>query len=86
MDENDLRGGRQRDKHGKKNNEQKHIWSNGQCWRAARDEALALLKEKEDERMAVVAADAAKKEQTKEKKAKDTAALVTTGSDVMKRL
>ncbi len=52
---------------------------------ATEEQALAMLKAKEDER--VEAADAAaKKDQAKEKKAKGTTALVTTGSEILKRL
>jgi len=47
---------------------------------------MAMLKAKEDERLAATSADAAKKDQTKEKKARDTTALVTTGSGILKRL
>ena len=47
---------------------------------------LAMLKTKEDKRVAVVAAAAAKKDTTKDKRAKDTTSLVTTGSEILRRL
>jgi len=49
---------------------------------------LALLKTKEDKRVVVVVAPvvADKKGTTKDKRAKDTTALITTGSEIMKRL
>ncbi len=50
------------------------------------EQALTMFKAKEDERLAAVAADSAKKEQTREKKARDTIALVTTGYEILKRL
>ena len=50
------------------------------------DEAIARLQAKENDRVAAVAAAAAKKDQAKDKRAKDTTALVTTGSEVLKRL
>ena len=53
---------------------------------ATRDEALAILKEKEDKREAAAAAASAKKDQAKDKRARDTTAFVTTGSEILKRL
>ncbi len=53
---------------------------------ATGEQALAMLKSKEDERVAAAAAAAAKKDQAKEKKARDTTTLVTTGSEILKRL
>ena len=50
------------------------------------DIALALLKAKEDKREEVVVAAAAKKSTAKDKRAKDTTTLVTTGSEILKRL
>ncbi len=53
---------------------------------ATGEQAMAMLKAKEDERVAGVAAAAAKKDQAKDKRARDTSALVLTGSEIMKRL
>ena len=50
------------------------------------DESLAMLKDKEDRKEADVAAAAAKKDQAKDKRAKDTFALVLTGSEILTRL
>jgi hypothetical protein len=50
------------------------------------EEAIAISKAKEDERLATSSASVAKKELSKEKKARDTIALVTPGSEIMKRL
>jgi len=50
------------------------------------DEALVMLKDKEDRKEAAVAAAAAKKDQAKDKGAKDTFALVLTGSEILTRL
>ncbi len=52
---------------------------------ATGDEALAMLKNNQDERVAA-ATTAAKKDKAKTKKTKDTTALVTTGSEIMTRL
>ena len=49
------------------------------------DEALAMLKTKEDMKEAVVVVADAKKDQAKNKRAKVTWALVTTGSKIMQR-
>jgi hypothetical protein len=53
---------------------------------ATGEQAMAMLKAKEDERVAADAAAAAKKDQAKDKRARDTTALVTIGSKVLKRL
>jgi hypothetical protein len=45
-----------------------------------------MLKAKEDKMVTAAAVDAAKKCTTKDKRAKDTTSLVTTGSEIMKRL
>ena len=45
-----------------------------------------MLKVKEDEKVAAAAAADIKKDQAKDKRAKDTTALVTAGSEVLKRL
>ena len=45
-----------------------------------------MLKEKEDKREAAAVAAAAKKDQAKDKRARDTTALVTTSSEILKRL
>jgi 6-phosphogluconolactonase/glucosamine-6-phosphate isomerase/deaminase len=45
-----------------------------------------MLKVKEDEKVAAAAAADIKKDQAKDKRAKDTTALVTTGSEIKKRL
>jgi hypothetical protein len=58
----------------------------GHVGSATRDEALVMLKVKEDGKEAAVAAVAAKKDQAKDKRAKDTYALVLTGSEIMTRL
>jgi hypothetical protein len=50
------------------------------------EQALAILKAKEDEKVAIVVADFAKKVQMKEKKIRDTTTLGTTGSDITKKL
>jgi hypothetical protein len=52
----------------------------------AREQVLAMLKTKEDEKVAASTAFDAKKDQTKENKAIDTTALVTTGFDILKIL
>jgi hypothetical protein len=58
----------------------------GQVGNATGDEALEILKKNQDEKMAAVAAADAKKDQAKNKKTKDTTALVTTGSEILTRL
>jgi hypothetical protein len=60
--------------------------NNRQVGNATGDEALAMLKKNQDERGATVSAAAAKKDQAKTKKTKDTTALVTTGSEILTRL
>ena len=55
----------------------------GQC---NKRRSKAMLKAKEHAKEADVVADVAKKDQAKEKRAKDTPALVTTGSEILKRL
>ncbi len=50
------------------------------------DEALAMLKAKEDKKEEVLVVIAAKKEQAKDKSARDSTALVTTGSEILQRL
>ena len=46
---------------------------------------MEMLKKNQDDKMAAVVA-AAKKDQAKNKKTKDTTALVTTGSEILTRL
>ena len=58
----------------------------GQVGSATGDEALALLKAKEDKKQAADAAAAEKRDATTEKRARSTTALVTAGSEVLKRL
>jgi len=58
----------------------------GEAGSASGDTALAMLKAKEDKRVAVVVAAVAKKDQTKDKRARDTTALFTIGSEIMMRL
>jgi hypothetical protein len=58
----------------------------GEAGSATGDTALAMLKAKEDKRVALAAAAAAKKNTTKDKRAKDTTSLVTTGSEILRRL
>jgi hypothetical protein len=58
----------------------------GMAGSATGPEALALLRAKEDIRLEAAAAAAVKKNQAKDKRAKDTSALVLTGSEVLKRL
>jgi hypothetical protein len=53
---------------------------------ATGEQAMAMIKAKEDERVAGAAAAAAKKDQAKDKRARDTSALVLTGSEILKRL
>jgi hypothetical protein len=53
---------------------------------ATGEEALAMLKAKEDKKQAADAAAAEKRDAATEKKARSTTALVTTGSEVLKRL
>jgi hypothetical protein len=62
----------------------RNIW--GLEGSATGDEALEMLKTKEDKRVAAAAAVAAKKDQAKDKRAKDTTVLVTAGSEILKRL
>ena len=47
---------------------------------------MAMLKGKEDKKVATAVAIATKKGQVKNKRAKDTSALVTAGSEILKRL
>jgi hypothetical protein len=58
----------------------------GMAGSATGPEALALLRSKENLRLEAAAAAAAKKNQAKDKRARDTATLVTAGSEVLKRL
>jgi len=58
----------------------------GHAGSAIGDIALAMLKAKEDKRGAAAAATAATKDQAKDKRARDTTALVIIGSEIMKRL
>ena len=58
----------------------------GMADNATGPEAVAMLRAKEDERLAAAIVAAAKKNQAKDKRSKDTTALVTTGSEVLKRL
>ena len=58
----------------------------GHVGSATGDEALAMLKTKEKMKEAAFAVAAAKKDQAKNKRAKDTTALVTTGSEILQRL
>jgi len=53
---------------------------------ATKDKSLTMLKAKSDAKEEDVIALAAKKDQAKDKRAKYTTALVTTGSEIMKRL
>ena len=53
---------------------------------ATGEEALAMLKAKEDKKQAADDAAAEKRDAATEKKARSTTALVTTGSEVLKRL
>jgi hypothetical protein len=53
---------------------------------ATGEEALAMLKAKEDKKQAADAAAAEKRDAATKKKARSTTALVTTGSEVLKRL
>jgi len=48
--------------------------------------SMAMLKAKEDKREAASVVVVAKKDQAKDKRARDTTALVTIGSEIMKRL
>jgi len=71
------------------NNMTKRISSSdiyGHAGSATEDITLAMLKTEEDKREAFVALVAAKKDTTKDKRAKDTTALVTTGSEILKSL
>ncbi len=56
----------------------------GHARSAIGDQLLAMLQASEEKRVAGASA-AAKKDQAKEKKARDTTALVTAGSDILKR-
>ena len=58
----------------------------GEAGSATGDTTLAMLKAKEDKRVAAVVAAAAKKNTTKDKRAKDNTSLVTTGSEILRRL
>ena len=53
---------------------------------ATSEEAIAILKAKEDERLVVVVAAAGKKKSAKDKKARETAVLVTKGSSLLLRI
>ena len=58
----------------------------GHAGSATGDQALARLQTIEEKRVAAAVVAAAKKDQAKEKQARDTTALVTTGSEILKRL
>ena len=58
----------------------------GQVGSASGDEAFAMLKKIQDERVAAAAAAAAKKDEAKTKKTKDITALATIGSVILTRL
>ena len=62
----------------------RHIF--GHVGSATRDEALAMLKTKEDKKQAADAAAAEKRDAATEKRARSTTALVTAGSEVLKRI
>jgi hypothetical protein len=49
------------------------------------EEALAMLKAKQDMKKTAGVATTPKKDQAKDKRARDTTSLVTTGSNIMKR-
>ena len=52
---------------------------------ATREQALAMLKAKEDELLAATANTTAEKDQAKKKKARATTAFVTNSSEILKR-
>ena len=58
----------------------------GQVHSATGDKDLAMVKKNQDERVTSYAAVAAKKDQAKTKKTKDTTTLVTTSSEILTRL
>jgi hypothetical protein len=58
----------------------------GEMGNATGDQALAMLKKNQDDKVATTAAAAAKKDQAKIKKTKDNTALVTADSEILTRL